>query len=92
MLGVFPNEAYREHVVQIHPDDTLLLYSDGATEAMNFAGETFNRARLAESFLRYADLPVAPLLRNILWDIRRFVGLAEQSDDLTMVGVKVLAT
>ena len=53
-------------------------------------GELFGRRRLDESLRQFGDLAVDQVLRNITWDIRRFVGLAEQSDDLTMIGLRVL--
>ena len=38
----------------------------------------------------YGDLRPRQVLDNIVWDIRRFIGLAEQSDDLTLVALRVL--
>jgi len=89
VLGVNPDETYHEHTLPLHPGDLLLLYTDGAVDARNFAGEEFGRNRLRESFSTYGNLPPQQVLNNIVWDIRRFVGLAEQTDDLTMVAVRV---
>lgn len=89
VLGINPNETYHEHSSPLAAGDTLLLYTDGATEAMNFAHDLFGRERLVEALRQYGGLAINQVLRNILWDIRRFAGLAEQSDDLTMVGVRV---
>jgi len=90
VLGLFPNETYRAHQVALRPGDLLLLYSDGAIDAMNFAGEQFSRERLMESLRQYGGLAIKQVLHNLVWDIRRFVGLAEQADDLTMIAVRVL--
>lgn len=89
VLGVDPDEQYHEHRLDLSPGDFLLLYTDGACEARNFADEEFGRPRLHESLRNYAGQPVEQLLDNIRWDIRRFVGLAEQSDDLTLAGIRV---
>lgn len=88
VLGV-ENEPYDAQVLELLPDDFLLLCTDGVVEAMNFNGELFGRDRLSEALIRYGAQPPEPALRNIRWDVRRFVGLAEQSDDLTMVGLRV---
>lgn len=88
VLGV-GSERYDAQVLDLRPDDFLLLCTDGVVEAMNFNGELFGRARLREALVRYGVLAPEPALRNIRWDVRRFVGLAEQSDDLTMVGLRV---
>lgn len=89
VLGIDPSERYHERYVDLHRDDLLLLYTDGVVDAMDFAGHTFGRERLAQSLLQYAALDPDTGIRNILWDIRRFAGLAEQTDDLTLVGLRV---
>ncbi|MEW6250500.1 MAG: GAF domain-containing SpoIIE family protein phosphatase [Planctomycetota bacterium] len=89
VLGIEAEEVYHEHRVAVEPGDLLLLYTDGAIEARNFADEEFGRARLWESLRAYGGLRPEQVLKNIVWDIRRFVGLAEQSDDLTLVAVRV---
>jgi sigma-B regulation protein RsbU (phosphoserine phosphatase) len=90
VLGVEPDEVYTECSVSSQPDDFFLLYSDGAVEAMDFGGALFGRERLAAGLRQFGRLPAAMALRNLRWDIRRFVGLADQSDDVTLVGLRVL--
>jgi serine phosphatase RsbU (regulator of sigma subunit) len=89
VLGIDPGERYEEHTLALEPNDLLLLYTDGAIEARNFADEEFTRERLWDSLRAYGQLRLPQVLHNIVWDIRRFVGLAEQSDDLTLVGVRI---
>jgi len=89
VLGIAPDEVYHEHTLALRPNDLLLLYTDGANEARNFADEEFSRARLWESLRTYGGLAPQQVLNNIVWDIRRFVGLAEQSDDLTLVALRI---
>ena len=90
VLGIMPDEDYQEHALPLCPSDLLLLYTDGAIEARNFADEEFTRERLWQSLGSYGALRPQQVLTNIVWDIRRFVGLAEQSDDLTLVALRVL--
>ena len=89
VLGVDPDAAFDRDLIELRHGDRLLLYTDGAVEALNFNDEQFGRRRLRESFLRYADLPAQLIAENILWDIRRFRGLADRTDDLTLVVLKV---
>jgi sigma-B regulation protein RsbU (phosphoserine phosphatase) len=91
VLGVKPGERYSEHALELRPGDFVLLYTDGVVEAMNFDGEEFGRDRLFDALKQYGVLKPDQALRNIRWDVRRFVGLAEQSDDLTMVGLRMRA-
>lgn len=92
VLGVEPSEVYSEQSMALEPGDLLVLYTDGVIEARNFDGDEFGRERLREFVAGYGDLTARQALRNIVWDVRRFVGLAEQSDDLTLVGLRVLPT
>jgi sigma-B regulation protein RsbU (phosphoserine phosphatase) len=89
VLGVNPTEVYHEHTVPLQVEDRLLLYTDGVCEARNFEDEVFGRERLWESLRSYGELAVPQIVDNIRWDVRRFVGLAEQSDDLTLVALRV---
>ena len=89
VLGVDPRESYAVHTVDVRAGDFLLLYTDGAIDATNFAGVMFGRERLLASARQYAGLDPDAAVRNLVWDIRRFVGLAEQADDLTLVGMKI---
>ncbi len=89
VLGGYPDVQYQEYDLSLQPHDRLVLYTDGACEARNFADEEFGRERLHESVARYAEEGAQTMLDNIRWDIRRFAGLAEQSDDLTLVGVRI---
>lgn len=89
VLGIDPAERYHEATIELRPGDVLLLYTDGVIEAMNFERELYGRERLRQSLVANGRLAMDAALRSMLWDIRRFVGLAEQSDDLTLVGIRV---
>ncbi len=75
-LGMFEDAAYRAHVLDLDRGDRLYLYTDGVTEAMNAKMEQFGEARLVETLAESGPDAVADA-------VRRFVGDAEQSDDLT---------
>jgi sigma-B regulation protein RsbU (phosphoserine phosphatase) len=92
-LGIDPGQKYEIAEVALEPDDVLLLYTDGITEARDFSDKAFGRERLFASLKLHAglapDMPVDLLAKQILWDVRRFVGLAPQTDDITIVAVRV---
>ncbi len=88
-IGILPGEKYDCEVVKLEPKDTIVLVTDGVTEAMDFQGNTYGRERLLSSVSKHRQLEANPLAQEILWDVRRFVGLAEQSDDITIVVLKV---
>jgi sigma-B regulation protein RsbU (phosphoserine phosphatase) len=90
LLGVDSQAAYAYEAVALQSGDTLVVFSDGAFDATNFAGERFGKERLLESIRRHAVHPAERMVQEIHWDIRRFTGLAPRADDLTLVVVKVL--
>jgi sigma-B regulation protein RsbU (phosphoserine phosphatase) len=91
VLGVSQDERYENYGIDLQVDDLLLLYTDGAIEATNFAGEFYGRERLMKALQTNGKLELGTALRAIQWDVRRFVGLAEQTDDLTLLGLRVVA-
>ena len=84
-LAVF-NKPYEELVVQLEPGDTLLLYTDGVTEARNPHNEVYGLARLSAQMEKCSQ-DVETMGAAILADVHRFAAGRPPSDDLTLVGV-----
>jgi sigma-B regulation protein RsbU (phosphoserine phosphatase) len=89
VLGIDPAESYQMDVVDLRAGDTLVLFTDGVTEAMNFDEEEYGRDRVIASLRRHRDLAAPSIAQQMLWDVRRFAGLADKSDDQTLVVAKV---
>jgi serine phosphatase RsbU (regulator of sigma subunit) len=89
VLGVDPDESYTQSIIDLKPNDTLLLYTDGLPDARNFREESFGRQRIGEAFLKGGATAEA-VAQNILWDLRRFVGLNKRTDDVTMIVARML--
>ncbi|MCP4592127.1 MAG: SpoIIE family protein phosphatase [bacterium] len=89
VIGVDPDTEYSRGIVDLQPGDILVSYTDGVNEALDFDERMFGRERLRESVWRYAKLDAPTLAKQLLWDVRRFVGLARQTDDITIVVAKV---
>jgi serine phosphatase RsbU (regulator of sigma subunit) len=66
------------------PGDTLALYTDGVTEALNESGEEFGHERLVDALVCHRELPSHQLLSALLNEVKQF-GTPEQQDDITMV-------
>ncbi len=92
VLGVMPKPAeYISETVPLQESDCLLLYTDGLIDAANFDGDIWGRERLLETFTKCMAQPAEQLIQNVLAYRRRFVGLARQVDDTSMIIVKVKA-
>ena len=84
-VGVMPGTPYDEDAMTLAPGDTMFLYTDGITEAMNVEQEEFTEARLEAVLAEARDLPVDSVLENVTSAVVKFVGEAEQSDDITCI-------
>lgn len=87
-IGIEPGEVFEQESVRLQPDDAIIMVTDGVTEAMDFNGAVFGRERLLSSVWKNRALGADQLAGQVLWDVRRFVGLAEQSDDITVVVIR----
>ncbi len=87
-LGITDNiSGYMEiKTFNIKEGDTILLFTDGATERINENGEMYGQERLMETFCKYAPLPVEKTLELLLSDIQSFQ--IDQEDDITLIILK----
>ncbi|MGA3065786.1 MAG: SpoIIE family protein phosphatase [Tepidisphaeraceae bacterium] len=88
VLGVNPEEKYTQSLVDLRIGDTLMLYTDGLPDAMNFQRQTFGRQRVLEAFAQGGATAVA-VAENVVWNMRRYAGLTARSDDVTMIVAKI---
>ncbi len=92
ILGVLPTMDFPHEYFQLKSGDVILAYTDGLSEAMNFNGEEYGRARIENAML-YAcenNYSAHATADYVVWDMRRFAGLQVRADDLTLICVKVL--
>ena len=78
---------FREHEFELHPGDSLFVYTDGVAEAMNAGNELFGTERMLEVLNRDPDAGPETLLNSIKQSIDVFVGDTPQFDDITMLGL-----
>jgi sigma-B regulation protein RsbU (phosphoserine phosphatase) len=89
VLGVDEKAKYEIETVELKDGDSLLFYTDGLIDAANFDGQLWGKEQLIRTAKKYADGSAQQMLKNILRYRRRFVGLAEQIDDTSIIVVKV---
>jgi phosphoserine phosphatase RsbU/P len=87
-VGMFEMAPYSCDVIELKPADTMVIYSDGVTEAKNVAGEEFGEARLVQIMERYSRGSAKILLEQIINAVKEFAVGAEQYDDITALVVK----
>ncbi len=88
VLGLFSDWKGSIGEVQLRADGTLLVYTDGITEATNDAGEEFGESRLL-AMLETQNGPLPAFLQKCVHEVCRF-GASDQRDDLTLVALRGL--
>ncbi len=86
-LGVMEDFEYSASRARLEPGDTMLLYTDGVTDAQNQAGEHFGAERLWDLFNNAPPADEKDAVDRIFGAVRKFSTHAEQFDDITCVAV-----
>jgi phosphoserine phosphatase RsbU/P len=90
-VGLIPQATYTVVRTTLEPGDTLVLYSDGVTEAANLGDEQFGESRLKEIMAGQHDAPLDRLQQIIFESVKRFTAGASQGDDITVLLVRYRA-
>ena len=88
MVGAYKSIIFKESTLQLEQGDTLVMFTDGVTEAMNPAREMFGIKRLDGILRGQTDKSCQQMIESIKTGISDFVGDEEQSDDITMLLLK----
>jgi len=83
-----PSVTITSHTINFLPGDTLLLYTDGVTEAMNEDFDEFGMGRLEQAVMKTRQRPASQIARAITKAIRTHAGDTSQFDDITLVVMK----
>jgi serine phosphatase RsbU (regulator of sigma subunit)/putative methionine-R-sulfoxide reductase with GAF domain len=84
-LGVLEQVEFEQHQASLELGDSLILYTDGVTDASNERQQMFGRQRLAETARQFRHESTEGLLRRIDEAVAQHVGEFPQSDDFTLV-------
>ena len=87
VIGLFPEWQCATQTIVLHPNDLLVIYTDGVTEANDAAENEFGEERLKETVRKHSDLSPADLITAIQDAVQKF-SAGEQFDDLTLVVVR----
>jgi len=87
-VGMFDDFQATAIRIPFEPGDTLLLYTDGITEAEDAQGDLYGMDRLKENLSRLGDSSPSEIIENLLATQSTFSGSAARPDDLTLVVVR----
>jgi len=90
VAGAIDDYQFTQESIQLEPGDTLLLYTDGVTEAIDTDEKEYGEARLEKLLAQSCKLSCQEIVDNVKADVKAFAGEAEQSDDITLLALKRL--
>jgi sigma-B regulation protein RsbU (phosphoserine phosphatase) len=90
-VGLVPEAEYTAVCLKLEPGDTLVLFSDGVTEAMDPNDELYGVPRLKQVLTGLAECPLEEIQKCVLESVENFARGAHQADDLTLLVVRYRA-
>ena len=87
VLGFAQNSPFESRQIQLEPNDRLLLFTDGITEAFNEQEQEYSDERLAVFLEAHGQSPQEQLLQDLVADVLNFCGKAKTHDDMTLMVV-----
>jgi len=87
-LGIASDVVYSQQTVNLAPGDTVILFTDGVTEAMNSSNEQFGMNRLTGVFEGSPPKSASEANAAVFERVRAFAGDAPQSDDITCLALR----
>jgi sigma-B regulation protein RsbU (phosphoserine phosphatase) len=91
ILGVMKTfRPYETEFIQLQTGDILVMFTDGITEAMNKVNEEFSDERLEKLVLKLTDKNASEILLSIQTEVQNFATGTFQSDDITLIVIKVI--
>jgi serine phosphatase RsbU (regulator of sigma subunit)/pSer/pThr/pTyr-binding forkhead associated (FHA) protein len=90
-VGLIPEAKYTAVRVTLEPGDTLLLFSDGVTEAADLQEQMFGVPRLSAALAGQHDAPLDQLQKRVVDSVENFARGASQADDITLLFIRYRA-
>lgn len=90
VVGALDDFQFTEETLQLEHGDTLLLYTDGVTEAINVNNEEYGEKRLEDTLKDVTHGSCQQIINTVKDNVKVFTGEAEQSDDITLLAIKRL--
>jgi serine phosphatase RsbU (regulator of sigma subunit) len=90
IVGLLEFAEFEQETIQLQEGDTVVVFSDGVSEALDSAGEEFGDDRLQATVERMGDVSAEAVVDGVVAEVREFTKGAPQSDDITVLVVRYL--
>ncbi len=89
LMGIDKDKIYRENIIEIHPDDILLMFTDGIVETLNSKNQEFSRKNLVKVIEEHKHLSSSEMVQKLLGALKDFLKGAPLTDDFTLSLAKI---
>ena len=90
MIGAMKDVPYESNVIMLKPEESILFFTDGVTEAFNKKGDEFHESGLEKILEGKNSFSVKDLIEHVFQNVQSFSEGVEQSDDITCLALKYL--
>ena len=90
-VGLIPEATFATARVKLEPGDTLVLFSDGVTEATDSDNQMYGVPRLCEVLMSQQDAPLEQIQKKVVESVEAFSRGVSQADDITLLLVRYLS-
>ena len=87
-LGVLDEATFSIKETSLDPGDSLFLFTDGVTEAMNGSSELYGESRLEQVLFRHHAQSPDHIIQATIDDVHTYAGDAPQADDITLLALR----
>ncbi|MGN8225732.1 PP2C family protein-serine/threonine phosphatase [Gracilimonas sp. BCB1] len=87
LLGKIEPFNFETKEFTLNPGEKILLFTDGVTEATDADGAMYEEPRLEAFLKKHSKDDINKLVRSLIVDVLKFMGKADQSDDITVLSV-----
>lgn len=87
LLGKIEPIEFQTKEFTLSPGEKIMMFTDGVTEATDQNGDMYEEPRLEAFLAKHADDDLHKLVRSLIVDVLKFMGKADQSDDITVLAV-----
>ncbi|MEH6587680.1 MAG: SpoIIE family protein phosphatase [Halioglobus sp.] len=88
VLAIEEDRDYGQSTLTLNPDDVLLVFTDGVTEAMDIEDNLYSDQRLLEALQSVDEASASIVLQKVTDSVDEFAQGAEQADDITMIALQ----
>jgi sigma-B regulation protein RsbU (phosphoserine phosphatase) len=90
-VGLIPEATFALAHATLEPGDTLVLFSDGVTEAADTKDQLFGVPRLSQAVTGQSEAPLPDIQKKVVDAVAKFAHGASQADDITLLLIRYLA-